>query len=524
MPLSAAKKLVLTGVPRFNGNPYSDYTLLDLFNTPLAAGSVNGTLAEPVGGARTVTDTNSKISVTGGVLDFATGAAAHDGASWAIRTRLLGRTFIGTVTPANNSGQVSFSWSSGVTSFVTNGIQLQSSGNIRIIADTGTLVPVVGTYSAATQYKLAVVMRAAGNFFFVKGGAFTFWTLLYATLLDTDSEYPRITVGNSTVSVFTVDNADVSNRKFIPVPLQSDGFSGATTDGAGNAENNGSVGNAWTGATWAVAAGAVTNTPTLGNDVVVNGGFAADADWTKGAGWAIAGGVAAAVTASSDLTAAVAPLTLGAWYQIVYDLSSFGAGTVAAVIGANVNPTHAANATYTETNRATSTALAMRGVGFTGSIDNVAVKPLTLSQLIRSISASSANVLADVSITRTAGTQSGIIVNLDSAGTPANFVLAYLDGNGNANLDKCVAGVYTNVISAAVTYSAGAVLRVIKDGTSYRLFYNNLAVGSVSTISDAGIISNTLHGLFSTYSANSFDNFVIMARGNENQYAQLDQM
>jgi len=118
------------------------------------------------------------------------------------------------------------------------------------------------------------------------------------------------------------------------------------------------------------------------------------------------------------------------------------------------------------------------------------------------------------------GIQAGLVCNLDSAATPANFVIAYLDGQGNAKLDKCVAGVYTNVISAAVTYSAGATLRVIKSGTSYSLFYAGAAVGTTQVISDAGIISNTLHGIFSTSALNSLDNFQVMAR--TDAYSWLD--
>src|SRR3990167_5258911 len=71
----------------------SMYTLYDQFTTARAAGSVNATNAEPVGGARTVTDTNSKISITGGVLDFATGGNSFgDPAVWyGLITRTLGR-------------------------------------------------------------------------------------------------------------------------------------------------------------------------------------------------------------------------------------------------------------------------------------------------------------------------------------------------------------------------------------------------------------------------------------------------
>ena len=164
--------------------------------------------------------------------------------------------------------------------------------------------------------------------------------------------------------------------------------------------------------------------------------------------------------------------------------------------------------------------LLSRSTPCTGYLDDYSVKALTLSTLFASVVAGSANVVADVDVVLTADTQAGLVLNLDSAASPANFVVAYHDGV-NAKLDKCVAGTWTSVISAAATYSSGATLRVVKDGTSYTLFYNGAKVGSTSTISDAGIISNTLVGLFSTYSGNTLDAFTVFPRGSENQYSAM---
>ena len=134
-------------------------------------------------------------------------------------------------------------------------------------------------------------------------------------------------------------------------------------------------------------------------------------------------------------------------------------------------------------------------------------------------------MLASADLTITAGTQAGVVTNLDDAATPANFLLAYHNGT-NAILDKCVAGTYTNLISAAATYSAGATLRLITYTSGgnllARLYYNNALIGTEQTISDAGIKSNTIHGLFSTYSANLIDNWLALARGTEGQYNVME--
>ena len=52
---------------------------------------------------------------------------------------------------------------------------------------------------------------------------------------------------------------------------------------------------------------------------------------------------------------------------------------------------------------------------------------------------------------------------------------------------------------------------VVKDSNSVTLFYNNAKIGATQTVSDAGITSNTIHGIFDTY-GNSIDNFQVYPR------------
>jgi hypothetical protein len=387
------------------------------------------------------------------------------------------------------------------------------SGVLRFAPNGGTNIT-VGSFTDGVNYDVAYAMRPAGIGFFVKGGSqYPNWTLLYLTTVGAGGRYPTIqATGNA--SIFTAANARVSTQLFIPTPLVSDGFSLAgTTDGAGHEEANGGGGLAWTGATWTVAGGTVSNTPTQGADVIVNGAFAADTNWNKGAGWTIASGLATATNASSDLTASVAPLAIGTWYQTAFTTSAQSLGTVGLVVGGVANLTHNTNATFTETQRASTSAFAVRAAtGNTGNVATVSARPLTLSTLFRSVDAGSADGFAETAVTgptSTSGVQGGLVLNLDSAASPANFIIVYLDGAGNVKVDEAVAGVYTNKVSAAVTYSAGAVLRAARYGTSLDVYYNNLKVGSTLTMTAN---TNTRYGLFSTYSGNTFDNFVVWPR------------
>ncbi len=377
------------------------YWLYDQFTTNRAAGAVNGTAAEPWGGTRTVTDTNSKITIGSGVLSFATGEAANDGVWYPAQVRLLGKTTIATLVHANTSGDVNFGWDVNASGLIQDAIRFFTTSTTLRVEDGGAS-KIVGVFTATT-YQVAVVCRATGYWYYIKGGAFTNWTLLFVSATtSTASIFPSV-VTRSTTSTFTADNMRVPKSLYIPVPLQSDGMSSATTDGLGNAENNGRTGNSYTNVgTWGVAAGKRSCSALSGS------------------------------------------------------------------------------------------------VGFSY------------------LAATSADVIIDAVCTRSAGV-TGIVARYADAN---NYLIAYHDGT-NAKLDKVDAGVTTNLVSGAATYSATAVLRLILDGTTARLFYNNTAVGGVATTPSSTSLN---HGLYTTDTGATFDNLVIWARGTGNEYSTLDSL
>ncbi len=359
------------------------YSLYDTFATDRAAGAVNGTLAEPVGGARTVVDTNSKISIAGGVAVFATGAAAQNGIWWPAQARVLGKTALFYVVPSAATNQISCGTSNVNSSLITNRFSLTNAGAI------GCAGVITGAYTA-TPYNIALVVRTAGHFYFVKGGAFTNWTLLWMSVSSEASQYPGIQY-NGTSTAFTADNPRIPKSLYIPVPLQSDGMSAATTDGLGNAEANGTAGNAYTNiGTWGVAAG-------------------------------------------------------------VRSCSVLGGG----------------------------------GAGFSV------------------LSTNTRDVVIDASLTRSAG-RVGIIARYQDS---SNYIHCSHDGT-NVLVIQVVAGTPTTLSTTAVAYSAGAVMRFVAEGLTYRAFYNNTVAGSGALPDTA----NTNHGLVTNNIGNSFDNLVIWAR------------
>ena len=529
------------------------WLLRDDFNDTLAAGSVNGTPATPGTGTRVIVDTGTKISIGSGLLNFATGATANDGLWLDVITRTAGRLMVTQLTPADTSGIPATGWDSNQTGAILDHLKLTTTTGIQVVANGGTAIT-VGAYSA-TSYNIVGMMRATGIHWFIKGGAFTNWTLIYITAAGSGNAYPGVQALNTT-SVFTSSLLRVPSKLWLPTPLASDGFSAATTDGLGHAEGvtggigAGGGGQTWTGATYSILGGKVINTPTEGGELLADGEMetwdsATDLhEWTEsiagtstvnredtvihGGTYACrfdvdAGGSAVQIRQGTPTVGQW--IVMSAWMKSSADqvgAIKFGTNALYHLVSLTTDyqqfirtmlvPTGSASYDF---RRETAPSLSLY-------IDDVSYKPLILSSLFRSLVLSTADVILTAKLVLSYDTQIGVVLNLDSAAAPANFVIAFLDGRSNCSLIKCVAGVYTTLISAAVAYVADAQIRVIKDGTSYQLFYNNLVVGTTQTIADAGIVGNKIHGLFNTSPLNTFDNLTVYARGNGGEYNVLN--
>ena len=124
----------------------------------------------------------------------------------------------------------------------------------------------------------------------------------------------------------------------------------------------------------------------LGSELVTNGTFDADSDWTKGTGWSISDGTAS-ISESGAVTLAQSPgsaLVSGKTYKVVYTISGYsGSGIVKVQFtgGSTLSgQNRTANGTHTEylTATANHTTIRLKALsnsgGFTGSIDNFSVK------------------------------------------------------------------------------------------------------------------------------------------------------
>ena len=159
------------------------------------------------------------------------------------------------------------------------------------------------------------------------------------------------------------------------------------------------------------------------------------------------------------------------------------------------------------------------------TVDDASAKELTFNELVSLSDISTADVMAGVSLVNGSGYLCGLALNWDSASSPANGVICALvlaDGvSSRVALLKCVAGVWSLVSLTIVTYSAGARLVCTMNAGALRVYYNGALI-TTATIVDAGILTGTYHGLFSTAASNTLDDLTIYATGTGGEYSQLD--
>lgn len=537
------------------------YLLNDEFSDTRPAGQINGTFATPGPGVRTVVDTNGKISIANGLLNFATGEAIYDGVWYQGIVRAAGRfqlTNLTLQTPAANCN-TNWGWDVNQSGISQNGLVTGSGGQFYVREGGGTAVQ-FGTY-AQGSYRTAVVLRSSGMFVFVKGGGYTNWTLVWCGTVDnTALVYPVLGAAAIAV-VVTADNIRIPAALWLPSPIASDSFTRAdgplgVTDGAGHAEANGGSGKTWlhdVGA-WAISTNKAVGTPTEGAEDATNGNMETGDPPT---GWdptlATLDGVADERTGGSGAQS-MSIVNLGGGAGKASQALDNGAGTWVYVTGwgrrvtnasalvrvmtpafavtlgfASVSGTSWASILFTCRLTAAACLIVPGCSTITAAdearYDDISVKPLTLSSLFSSLQAGSVNCKARAKIAAlTSGTQAGVVARLDDAATPANFIIAYMDGT-NLKIDECVGGTYAALGTAAKAFTANDEIELHLSGSAYRCYH--ITAAGVATLIASGTTNvnpgGTLHGLFSTYASNTFGGFQCWSTGDEGQYESLNQ-
>lgn len=87
-----------------------------------------------------------------------------------------------------------------------------------------------------------------------------------------------------------------------------------------------------------------------GSELVTNGTFDTDSDWTKNTGWTISGGVASSSGSNNYAgIGQVKSLTVGKVYSLTFTISSYTSGLLKAGVGNTVGIGYSSTGTFTET-------------------------------------------------------------------------------------------------------------------------------------------------------------------------------
>lgn len=530
------------------------FSLEDQFTTDRTAGAVNGSSAEPLGGTRTAINTSSKITISSGKLNFATGATVNDGVWYPAQARANGKVLVGSITPSNTNGDVVFGWDSNQTGLINDAVKFAAAGVLQVIPNGGTAIT-VGSYTATT-YQVAGVLRSAGVYWFIKGGTYTQWTLLYATTAGTGDGYPAIQAG-STTSIFTADNIRIPTTTWLPTPLVYDSFSRA--DGAlGSTENLNPDGIStpqatWTGGTWNIGNGFAINQPSEGTELLSNPSFETGdppTSWynqgtptthERSSNYAHSGSYSLHLItdAVNEVEKQVPTVSNGVWYV--------SSGYMYKVASGDYQNLGLPSFNYTGIGVGSWQKLTTVGIGTVGNqfvagptyaseiyYDDVSLKALSLQELMASVVTNKADVVAEIepkfeSMSRN-HTFAGMVLRMDNADTPNNFILATISGDGanrwgRFTLTKYVSGTYSQLFTTDLQvvgsqYIQGRKLKVVLNGSSVKAYYDDKFLGE-ATVTDTGILNNTLHGAFSTYSGDAVDNFQLWPVGKQGEFNAL---
>lgn len=314
------------------------------------------------------------------------------------------------------------------------------------------------------------------------------------------------------------------------------------------ARSDGAVGNNWSGTTWTIASGAVVNTPSLGNELLANGNFETWTTDTNAGSWEETvggsttfnkeattkhgGDYAARIDYDSvptsgyfsqAMSAASAKsfISIDTWIklpstkkQYIYIDGEHGVQMPSHTGDGNLN-----NLKFTLRTGVTNKTLKVTNDNVKSDsayYDDFSAKQLVTSELMltRPIYPTSDYILSVDLTAITQNTMAGIVFGLDSPSNPQNYALAVCNGRtvgGSVKwqLFKVVAGVMTLVstLNTTIGYSAPDTMRVVKSGSSVRVFANEILLGATQTISDAAIVNGLYAGIFSTDPSNTFDNW-----------------
>ena len=510
----------------YSGNSFSNFLITTNLDGGVATDGVN---------TRRVYDPIGAFTVGSGSFNMSASAAIYSSIYYAPQSRTAGKILINQYN--FSSGQnASLGWFAN-TSTGENIFTLRNTTQGRAYSSSTEDY----FFSGSTNYQTATILKSAGAYSFIRGGTqFPNWTLVgFESTKNASSVIPEIETAGS-AAILTSDYIRIPTSTFLPNPLAYDTFTSAGTTAT---ETTGPDGQSAPSLVWTntnKSGGTMSVVPSVGSELMTNGNMETGNPPT---GYSVTAGTTLSSVADQrtggtgtqalsvvngqavyGFSGQTLAMNLGTWFFLNGYARSVNATAVVQVESA-ANEFRTSNSSWTNlffAGRTTTTSPAMgmgnatTPIGNETRYDDMSVKPLVLSSLFSTVGTTTADVIMDVGISLTTGTQAGLVLGLDNNTSPSNFILVYHNGT-KLYVDEAVNGVYTNKQNTSVALGAGQ-LRAVKDGTKLRVYLNNALVGAELTMTAN---TNTRHGIFSTYAGNTFDNFSIFARGTGGEYSGM---
>lgn len=227
-----------------------------------------------------------------------------------------------------------------------------------------------------------------------------------------------------------------------------------------------------------------------GADLIVNGAFTGDTDWTKGTGWTYGtNNMDADVSAGGVLTPAVALVpVVGKTYELTYTMSSYLGGSCVASFGGQTFASRGSDATFVERIVATTADTLEFTADATAdyTIDDVILKEIPLAHLGQFTVAKN-GTLFDGEITWLE-TPNGGVTDIDFWMAPEGS--GAFDDAGKTDLTEVV--VYAKGSAAAAARATPISLAALPAADNYLYMFSG-AAGTTGTY-DAGIFKLVLWG------------------------------
>ncbi len=266
--------------------------------------------------------------------------------------------------------------------------------------------------------------------------------------------------------------------------------------------------------TWAInAEGYAYNTPNLGAELVINGGFDTDTIWTKGAGWTISGGKATAVASSESLTQSIESVSGG--LRLQFEILTITGGSLSPIPGGAGGLALSTAKTHVMTDNRSNGAssVGVQGANFSGTVDNILLKAISYAEMFALLHWDTplTSVSAKIRLAPD-GHESGLIICADNTSSPSNYVAVERSARDSHRLRlvKYVNGVWNNLIQIDLPFVGDGILEIRRPSlTTFQLWYNGTQAGTDVIIADEAIIYNPICGVTALAPEVQFKDFTV---------------